>query len=201
MTVWGIVVAAGSGQRFGQPKHQVMLDGAALWERARDDLIQGGASDVVVVGNVEGGVSGGERRQDSVAAGLDRVPADVEFVLVHDAARPLAGPGLVKRVIDRLLVGDVDGVIPTVGVRDTIKQVDGEAVVNTVDRSSLAAVQTPQGFRSAALRNAHRAVTEDVTDDAQMIELLGGTVVTVEGSPRNLKVTYADDLIMAESLL
>lgn len=201
MNAGGIVVAAGRGERIGRPKHLIELAGIALWERARQDLLEGGADPVVVVGDVDGGVPGGPRRQDSVAAGLAHLPDALEWILVHDAARPLAGPDLVQRVLKRLVAGDVDGVIPTVGVRDTIKRIDGDVVVSTVERASLAAVQTPQGFRASALREAHRTVSRDVTDDAQMIEQAGGKVVTVPGSPRNLKVTYPDDLIVAEALL
>lgn len=201
MSAWGIIVAAGSGTRFGSPKHSLELNGVPLWQRARADLLSAGVEAVVIVGDVPGGVSGGPRRQDSVAAGLAQVPDDVDLVLVHDAARPLAGPTVARAVLERLSQGDVDGVVPAVAVRDTVKRVDGERVLETVDRSDLVAVQTPQGFRTSKLRSAHRDVPEDVTDDAQMIEMTGGTVVTVAGSVRNLKITVPDDLTVAEALL
>ena len=155
---------------------------------------------MVIVGDVQGGVAGGPRRRDSVARGLDRVPADVDLVLVHDAARPLASAALIRRVIDRLRAGDVGGVVPAVPIRDTIKQTDAEVVTGTVDRSSLVAVQTPQGFVASVLRRAHAAGEEDVTDDAMLVEALGERVVTVPGDPTNIKITYPEDLELARLL-
>ena len=136
-----------------------------------------------------------------MANGLDHVPDDVEFVLVHDAARPLASPALVQRVIDRLVAGDAPGVVPAVPIRDTVKQTHEDAVVVTVDRSALVAVQTPQGFAVSVLRAAHAAGDEDATDDAMLLEAIGQTVVTVDGDPTNLKITFPEDLQLAESLL
>ncbi len=201
MSCWGVVVAAGAGRRFGAPKHDSSLGGRPLWQWARDALLAGGASGVVLVGPVPGGVPGGDRRRDSVAAGLAELPAAAATVLVHDAARPLAGTDLVARVAERLHEGDVDGVVPVVAVRDTIKEVAAGRVVRTVDRSRLASVQTPQGFRLAALRAAHDSITGDAPDDAWLVEQAGGTVATVPGDPRNLKVTYPDDLAVLAALL
>lgn len=201
MTVWGIVVAAGSGSRFGAPKHEVVLAGRPLWSWAQATLRSGGVDDIVLVGDVPGGIPGGSRRRDSVAAGLEKVPDDVAYTLVHDAARPLASKELVHRIIDRLLEDDTDAVVPAVPVRDTLKRVVGARVNATVDRSSLVAVQTPQGFRTGALRAAHRESSGDATDDAVLIEQAGGSVVTIVGDPRNIKVTYPEDLIVAEALL
>ena len=200
MNVAGIVVAAGRGTRFGGPKHIADLAGEPLWRRARDSLLEGGCEYTVVVADLPGAVPGGERRRDSVAAGLRALPGDVEFVLVHDAARALAGPGLAKAVIARLRVGDCDAVVPVVPVRDTIKQVDGEAVTATIDRTDLVLVQTPQGFRAAVLRAAHAAGSEDASDDAVLVERAGGRVVTVPGEITNFKITYPDDLRLAEAL-
>lgn len=200
MQTWGIVVAAGSGQRFGRPKHLVELDGVPLWRRAANALAPV-CDGVLVVGDVPDGVPGGPRRRDSVAAGLARLPETTEAVLVHDAARPLASTALARRVLDRLAVGDADGVIPVVPVRDTLKHMDGEAVVRTVDRSPLVAVQTPQAFRLDALMAAHRASTDDATDDAQLLEWDDRRVVGIDGEPTNLKVTYPDDLLVAAALL
>ncbi len=201
MSCWGVVVAAGAGRRFGGPKHEVALGGQPLWARARDALLAGGASGVVLVGPMAGGIPGGARRRDSVAAALAELPAGASTVLVHDAARPLAGPDLVARVLARLGEGDVDGVVPAVPVRDTLKEVDGGRVVRTVDRARLVAVQTPQGFRLAALRAAHASVEGDAPDDAWLVEQAGGAVATVPGDPSNLKVTYPDDLALLEALL
>ncbi len=201
MSLRAVVVAAGAGRRFGRPKHRVCLAGRELWRWAVDDLTAAGVAEVVVVGDVPGGVAGGARRRDSVAAGLATLPPETEFVLVHDAARPLAGAELVRRVVARLRRGDVDGVVPAVAVRDTVKVVDGDRVLRTVDRSRLVVAQTPQGFRLDVLVAAHRRAEEDATDDASLVEAVGGTVVTVAGDPRNLKITYPGDLAIAAALL
>ncbi len=200
MQIWGIVVAAGAGRRFGGAKQHVALDGVALWQRAVDALRTGGCHDVVVVGDVPDGIPGGERRRDSVAAGLAALPDAVTHVLVHDAARALATPQLVARVIGAL-VGGAGAVIPVVPVRDTIKRVDGTVVVETVERADLVAVQTPQGFDRAVLEAAHRADPDDATDDAALLERAGVPVTTVAGDPANLKITYPEDLAVAEALL
>jgi 2-C-methyl-D-erythritol 4-phosphate cytidylyltransferase len=154
----------------------------------------------VLVGDIEGAVPGGDRRRDSVAAGLAAIPDTEGFVLIHDAARPLVTPQLVRRVIDRLLGADVDGVVPAIPVRDTIKRIGGERVVETVDRSDLVSVQTPQGFLLGALRAAHDAFPLDATDDAAIVEASGGVIAIVDGDPVNIKVTYPEDLVLAEAL-
>lgn len=200
MSVWGIVVAAGVGTRFGGPKHQLLLAGRPLWQWARDALLEGGVAEVIIVGPVPGGVPGGPRRRDSVAAGLAQVPESVRYVLIHDAARPLASAALVRRVLDRLVVGDVAGVVPGLPVRDTLKEVSDERVSGTVDRSRLISVQTPQGFTTSDLRVAHAAGDEDASDDALLVERQGGTIVWVEGEPGNLKLTYPEDLPLLEAL-
>jgi 2-C-methyl-D-erythritol 4-phosphate cytidylyltransferase len=201
MTTFGVVVAAGEGERFGSSKAEALLAGRPLWQWARDALADGGVDGVVVVGGVPGGIPGGQRRRDSVLAGLRALPGGVEHVLVHDAARPLAGAGLVRSVMSRLVVGDVDGVVPGVPIGDTIKRVDGERVVETVPRVGLVVVQTPQGFVLDTLVAAHEASPDDATDDAELVERAGGTVVVVEGEVTNLKVTYPQDLAHAERLM
>jgi 2-C-methyl-D-erythritol 4-phosphate cytidylyltransferase len=201
VTVHGILVAAGRGERFGGPKHAVLLRGRPLWEWARDALLRGGVCEVVLVGDIPGGIPGGGRRRDSVAAGLDALSAGASHVLVHDAARPLATPDLVRRIIDRLLSGGVDAVVPVVAVRDTLKRVGDGWVVETVDRSDLAGAQTPQGFKVPVLRAAHQAGGGDAGDDAVLVERLGGSVATVEGETSNIKITYPGDLALAEALL
>jgi 2-C-methyl-D-erythritol 4-phosphate cytidylyltransferase len=120
---------------------------------------------------------------------------------VHDAARPLATADLVAAVISRLAVGDVAGVVPAVAVRDTIKRVTGDTVTATVDRSDLVIVQTPQGFDLETLRAAHAADDEDASDDAVLVERLGGAVAVIAGEAENLKITYPGDLAVAEALL
>ena len=200
--MWGIVVAAGTGSRFGGNKHVAELAGRPLWQWASDALISAGAAGVIIVGPVPGGVAGGPRRQDSVANGLAQVPDDVELIAVHDAARPLASADLVRGMRRALASSAADGVVPTMPVRDTMKEVDDAGrIVRTLDRSALVAVQTPQLFRAASLRAAHRDVVGDATDDASMIELTGGTVITVPGEASALKITYPEDMVVAQHYL
>ena len=121
--------------------------------------------------------------------------------MIHDAARPLVTQGLIERVLERLLHGDVDGVIPAVHLTDTIKRVDGNSVIETVDRATLVAVQTPQAFRLAVLQDAFANDQLDATDDAAMVERNGGTVVFVMGDPMNIKITIPEDLAIARAYL
>ena len=106
-----------------------------------------------------------------------------------------------ERVLNRLAVGDVAGVVPGVPVRDTLKQVDEGRIVGTIDRAPLIIVQTPQAFLAASLRAAHAADREDVSDDAMLLERAGEAVAWVEGDPGNLKVTYPDDLRVMEAMV
>jgi 2-C-methyl-D-erythritol 4-phosphate cytidylyltransferase len=144
-------------------------------------------------------VPGGATRSASVRAGLAAVSSDVEIVVVHDAARPLASPALFELVVDAVR-GGADAAIPALEVADTLKRVDGPRVAETVPRDGLVAAQTPQAFRVEALRQAH-ARGGDATDDAALVEATGGTVVVVPGDPRNLKITTVADLALATTLL
>ena len=203
MRTWAVIVAGGSGTRYGRPKHALDLNGRQLWERCRDtfesiDAING----VLVVGDVPGGIPGGARRRDSVAAGLASVPTDTDWVLVHDAARPLVSVELVHRVLDAAMTTDADGVVPANPVTDTIKRVDGSSVVGPIDRSDIVTVQTPQAFRLRVLLHAHTLDPDDaVTDDAGLVERAGGAVVTVPGDAANIKITFKGDLMIAASYL
>jgi 2-C-methyl-D-erythritol 4-phosphate cytidylyltransferase len=147
----------------------------------------------------EGGITGGQTRSESVRAGLAAVPADVEIVVVHDAARPLASAALFAAVIDAVRAG-ADAAVAVMPVTDTVKRVDGTRVVQTLDRSELVAVQTPQAFKAEILRKAH-AAGDNATDDAALVEAVGGTVVVVPGEATNIKITTPDDLRVAEALL
>lgn len=197
-----IIVAAGSGTRFGRPKHGLLLAGKPLWRWSIDAFEEAGASEVLVVGDVPGGVPGGTRRRDSVRAGLDALTSGSPIVLIHDAARPLAGVGLIGAVVAALAGTGVQGAIPAIPVTDTIKRSDGSRIVETIDRSDLVAVQTPQGFRTEALLDAHRSFpTRDATDDAALVERNGGTVVIVDGDRANFKITFPGDLAIAETIL
>lgn len=135
-----------------------------------------------------------------MAAGLAVAPAETTYVLVHDAARPLASADLVRRVIERLRVGDVEAVVPSIAVRDTLKHVSGDVVDRTIDRTDLVVAQTPQGFTFEALVRSHEANDGDATDDAVLVERSGGSVVIVAGEDHNLKVTYPGDLAVATAL-
>jgi 2-C-methyl-D-erythritol 4-phosphate cytidylyltransferase/2-C-methyl-D-erythritol 2,4-cyclodiphosphate synthase len=146
-------------------------------------------------------VAGGARRQDSVRHALSALPAHCARVLIHDAARPFVSPALVRRVLDALDAG-APAAVPGVPVSDTIKEVDGDKVVATPDRTRLSAVQTPQGFDAALLAAAHETALAqgwEVTDDAMLMEQSGHEVVVTQGEPGNVKITNAADLNLLES--
>jgi len=153
-------------------------------------------------------VAGGRTRQESVSLALAVLPADVDVVLVHDAARPLAPAELADAVSAAVRAG-ADAVVPGIPVADTVKQVDTAGrVERTLDRSRLRAVQTPQGFAREVLVAAHRAAadaaadeSEAATDDAGLVERIGGTVLVVGGSEEAFKVTRPIDLVLAEAVL
>ena len=226
--VWTIVVAGGSGARFGAPKQYTEVGGVRIVDRsmATARAVSDGVVLVVPADDAvrEGGVAGGATRSESVRAGLAAVPDDATIVLVHDAARPFASPNLYSRVIDAVRAG-ADGAIPGVPVADTIKVVGSapatapdpgasapvgggrtgggaataveRPVLSTPERSTLVAVQTPQGFRAEVLRHAH-ADGDDATDDAALVERSGFQVVVVDGEPTNRKITHRDDIDWAE---
>jgi 2-C-methyl-D-erythritol 4-phosphate cytidylyltransferase len=137
-------------------------------------------------------VTGGETRTESVRAGVAEVPEEAAVILVHDAARPVLPDEVIGRVIEALGEG-FDGVVPALPVSDTVKRVDGDRIVETVDRAELVAVQTPQAFAAPMLR-ACLASAEDATDCASLVERAGGRVRIVEGDERLLKVTTQSDL-------
>ncbi len=152
-------------------------------------------------------VTGGATRAESVRCGLAAVPPEADVIVVHDAARPLASPALfdagsMRRRGRRGGGGGADGAVPGIPPSDTIKAVDESGrVTSTLDRATLVAVQTPQAFRAAVLRRAHEHAPSSATDDAMLVEALGGTVQVVPGEPGNLKITGPDDLEAAERLL
>lgn len=206
--IWAIVVAAGSGTRFGGPKQYAPLGDRRVldWSIAAARSVAGGVVLVVAPGyehadepGADAVVLGGATRSESVRSGLAAVPADADVILVHDAARPLASPELFRSVVVAVEAG-ADGVVPGVPVVDTIKRVDGDQVVETLDRASLVAVQTPQGFRAAALRAVHEQGGEG-TDDAALIEAAAGRVVVVPGEETNRKLTLPTDLDWAQERL
>ena len=149
-------------------------------------------------------VHGGAERADSIYAALQAISLDDACVLVHDAARALTPPGMIARVARAVLDG-APAVVPVVPVADTIKQVSGEAVEATLDRSLLRAAQTPQGFDLRQLREANRAYLEQspefvATDDASLMEWFGAPVTTVQGDPMAFKITTPIDLRLAQSI-
>lgn len=203
MPVWTIVVAGGSGARFGERKQyralgaQRVLDWAVAAARPHSEGV------VLVVpaevagepeAGVEAVVAGGASRSASVRAGLAAVPDVADVIVVHDAARPIAVPGVWERVLAAVTAG-ADAAVPAVPVTDTLRVVGG----GTVDRARFVAVQTPQAFRAAALRSAH-AGGEEGTDDASLVEARGGRVVVVDGDTANIKITTPTDLVVAEVL-
>lgn len=191
------------GQRFGSLKQYELLGQARVIDHARATAEEMSDGTVIVVpptdAERERGIAGGDSRSASVRAGLAAVPADASIILVHDAARPFAGRNIYRRVIDAVRDG-ADGAIPGVPVADTIKVVSDGVVVDTPDRSSLIAVQTPQGFRAEILREAHES-DSDATDDAVLVEQRGGRVVVVDGDDDNRKITRPADLEWARRLL
>ncbi|MFH8289358.1 2-C-methyl-D-erythritol 4-phosphate cytidylyltransferase [Streptomyces sp. NPDC018059] len=175
-------------------------DGTAEVKTLLDDHALPERTDFVVV-------PGGQSRQESVRAGLDVLPPGIDIVLVHDAARPLVPVDTVDGVIRAVREG-APAVVPALPLTDTVKQVEpaatpGEAepVVATPERARLRAVQTPQGFDRATLVRAHESVTDNVTDDASMVEQLGLPVVVVPGHEEAFKVTRPLDLVLAEAVL
>ena len=150
-------------------------------------------------------VAGGPTRQASVAAGLRALPPGLGYVAVHDAARPLAGPGAVDRMVELLLETGAVGVVPGIPVVDTIRRVDlAQRSTGLVDREQLRAMQTPQLFAREVLERAHRrALREGIAaiDEAALVELAGHRVQVVPGDPENLKVITPLDLALAETLL
>lgn len=201
--VWVIVVAGGGGTRFGGAKQFVRLAGrrALDWSVAAAQSVAHGVVVVLPPGDIgasidaDAVVAGGSSRAESVRCGLAAVPADAAVVLVHDAARPAATAALFRTVVDAVEAG-ATGVVPGVAVTDSLRLRSGPAV----DRDTLVAVQTPQGFRADVLRAAH-ASGHDASDDATLVERDGGTITVVDGEVTNVKLTHPDDVVLLERSL
>lgn len=219
MSVWAVLAAAGRGERLGsdRPKAFARLGGRPLLAESLERLESSDWIDRIVIAappdweepsilvaeeivatKVHSVVTGGASRSESVRLALEAVPEDAAVVLVHDAARPLLPDEVTERVLAPLSEG-WDAVVPAVPLADTVKRVEGDRVLETVPREDLVAVQTPQAFLADVLR---RAVVGDVvsaTDCSSLVEAQGGRVKWVEGDPRLLKVTDAEDLALVES--
>ena len=221
MSVWAVLAAAGRGERLGsdRPKAFARLGGRPLLAESLERLDNSDWIDAIVIAappdweepsilvaeeiaatKVSSAVTGGESRSESVRLALEEVPAEAAVVLVHDAARPLLPEEVIERVLAPLSEG-WDGVVPVVPLADTVKRVEGDRVVETVPRDDLVAAQTPQAFLADALRQAMSGDVSAATDCASLVESQGGRIKVVEGDPRLLKVTDADDLALVESWL
>ncbi|HWH05734.1 MAG TPA: 2-C-methyl-D-erythritol 4-phosphate cytidylyltransferase [Gaiellaceae bacterium] len=221
MSVWALLVAAGTGARLGEerPKAFVRLGELPLLAEPLRRLDESSWVDAIVVAappeweepailvaeelsatKVVACVTGGATRAESVRAALAEVPEDALVALVHDAARPLLTEDVLERVLAPLSEG-WDGVVPGLPLADTVKRVEGDRVVETLDRTGLVAVQTPQAFLAPVLRAAFGGELAGATDCASLVEARGGRVKVVEGDPRLAKVTTTADLELVESWL
>ncbi len=218
MSVWAVLAAAGRGERLGddRPKAFARLGNLPLvaepLRRLDDsDWIDGiivaappGWEEPVIVlaeelaaGKVRSVVTGADTRAGSVRAALAEIPDDAAVIVVHDAARPLVTDDVLGRVIAPLSEGYA-GAVPVLPIADTVKRVEQDAVVETLDRSGLVVSQTPQAFLADALR---RAAAGEGTDCASLVEAQGGRIKAVAGDPRLVKVTSAADLKLVASWL
>ena len=209
-----ILVAAGRGERFGRDKLWLPLGERPLIAHALAALARSPVERVALVVSAERlgearelaralslsvvVALGGARRQDSVRNGLAAL-GPCEWVAVHDAARPLATRELLLRTF--AAARETGAAVAAVPLKDTVKRVQGGVVAETLPRAELWAVQTPQVFRGTLLAQAHRAVADEVTDDAMLVERLGARVGVAEGAYDNIKVTTLDDLELATWLL
>jgi 2-C-methyl-D-erythritol 4-phosphate cytidylyltransferase len=220
MSVWAVVVAAGRGERLGldRPKAFANLQDRPLLAESLERLEASDWIDAIVVaappgweepvillaeelgcGKVVESVTGGETRASSVRIALGKVSDDAAVVLVHDAARPIVPEEVIERLLTALNEG-WDGAIPVLPLPDTVKRVEGDHVVETLDREGIVLAQTPQAFVATALREA-AAGTGEATDCAALVEVRGGRVKAVPGDARLVKVTEPGDLELVERLL
>jgi 2-C-methyl-D-erythritol 4-phosphate cytidylyltransferase len=209
-----IVVAAGRSERMGFDKVWADLEGRPVlaWsiaEMARvnpDRLVIVAADDSVdrvrelvselrITCHV---VTGGRRRRDSVKAGLEAAPG-VEWVAIHDAARPLVSATLVAQGVEAARASGAS--VPALPISDTAKRVDNARILETLDRGSVRLIQTPQVYRRSLLAWALSASGDDVTDESALIESLGGIVYTFPGQPENFKLTYTSDLALMRNMI
>ncbi|HEX6791353.1 MAG TPA: 2-C-methyl-D-erythritol 4-phosphate cytidylyltransferase [Candidatus Krumholzibacteria bacterium] len=221
MNVIALIMAAGAGERFGTRKQTTVLAGRAMLAWSADVLAASPRVSALVLvtppaeedtlrAAIEGDaarklhavIAGGATRQDSVYNGLEQAPAGATHVLIHDAARPCLSAALRDRVVDALATHDA--VVPAMPVTDTLIR-DVDAGVDAIlDRVHIAGVQTPQAFRLDLIRRAHREARGrgfKSSDDGSLVLALGERVATVAGERTNLKVTFRDDVVIAEAIL
>ncbi len=229
MSVWAVIVAGGTGERFGRKggkqlaeaagrpivdialeafEAAVSIDGVVLvCAPGREAEYRSACLTAAEGGKVTDVVGGGETRQDSVAAGIAAVPDSALLIAVHDGARPLVPPSAIDEAVAALLAHpDVDCVVVGHPVYDTLKEVgpDGRTVLRTVDRGRLWVAQTPQVLRAEPFRAALANAARDGflgTDDASLVEHAGGVVMMLAGPRTNLKVTVPEDLTVVEAVL
>jgi 2-C-methyl-D-erythritol 4-phosphate cytidylyltransferase len=211
-----VVVAGGTGSRFGGQKQFELLEGRPVvaWSVAAARAASDGIVVVVPKALAEPPadkqlaeelgadlvVAGGVTRSRSVRAGLAAVPAEASVIIVHDAARPLASASLFASVVEALIEDGLRGAIPVLPVTDTLKYANDDRVFGEVVRELMVSVQTPQAFPAAILRAAHSEGGE-ATDDSSLLLAMGAGVDTVPGEPRNLKLTRPEDLALIRALL
>ncbi len=209
-----VIAAAGSGERFGEKKQFKLLGRRPLLFHTLTPFLDcNDIEEIVVVvpqedlNNTERelasftsvksikAVAGGKRRQDSVLNGCNALSEDISVIAVHDAARPFVTPELIKATVDGC--SDADGCIAATPSKDTVKQVESERIQQTLDRNTIWLAQTPQTFqRDILIRALQQEI--DATDEASMVETMGGNVFVIEGSASNFKITTEEDWFMAE---
>jgi 2-C-methyl-D-erythritol 4-phosphate cytidylyltransferase len=221
VSVWAILAAAGSGERLGagRPKAFARLGEGPLLGESLVRLESSGWIEAIVVaappgweepaillaeelgcGKVSACVAGGATRAESVRLALAEVAAEASLLLVHDAARPFVDDSVIERVLMALSEG-WDAAVPTLPVPDTIKRVEGDRVIETLDRTELRLVQTPQAFVAEVLREALLGDVSGASDCASLVEMRGGRVKAVPGAAQLMKITESSDLERAAQLL
>lgn len=214
MKVATIIVAAGEGRRFGTAKQFALLAGRPVVDWTIKAFAAHPQIDELIVvlpdesrteeiesrwPKIKAVVKGGKQRQDSVSRGLEAVSPEIEIVLVHDGVRPLVTAELISRIIDA--AKKEGAAIPAVTIEDTVKMIDGDFIIRTINREQLVRVQTPQGFRKNLLQMAFNQAKKEgyyASDEASLIERIGGRVKIIPGETKNIKITTPEDLKIAE---
>ena len=227
MSTWAVIAAGGTGERLGRPGGKQLvpaagrpilaltleafdtspsIDGIVLvCDRGRGSEYAAACDAPSVLGKVATVVDGGQTRQASVASGIAAVPDDADVIVIHDGARPLVTPGLIEAALETLAADPrSDGGVVGHPVFDTLKIVgDDGIIVGTRDRGALWVAQTPQVFRAERIRAAFAAAERDGyvgTDDASLVERIGGRVVLVNGPRSNIKVTVPEDVVIVDAI-